>query len=163
MPNVPFGVVKDVTPQTLPDAFATLPARFLPELDRQLTILTAAHTAVKLNLIWPFRTGRSVRSFEFGVGRIPEANNPPGPRPRFTVEEAESRLAGVRPGQKVYVANEARLPKAKSSYAQGLWVGAFSPQLPRPGAGPILESYLRSVEKEVASQAEDRAIAKVFK
>jgi hypothetical protein len=153
----PFSVGRKLTLEEWPRAYAWLAAQFLPEFDRQLTILGAAHTAFKLNAIWPFRTGRSVRSWEVGTNSVPEANNPPGPRPTFTVEEAERTLAGFRPGDEAFVANQARRPGAVSSYAQGLWSGAFSPQL-RGGAERPLAQHLQAVSVGIVALAEKRAI-----
>lgn len=155
--GVPFAVGREITMDQLPDAYAWLAARFLPELDRQLTILGAAHTAFKLNLIWPFRSGRSVRSWEIGINSVPEANNGPGSRPTFSVEDAERRLTGLQPGDKAFVANQARAPGASSSYVQGLWSGKFSPQLSQ-GAEKPLAQYLRAVSPAIVKLAEDRAI-----
>ena len=154
--GTPFGVGREVTMDRLPEGYAWLAARFLPEFDRQLTILGAAHTAWQLNIIWPYRTGRSVRSWEIGINSIPEANNPPGPRPTFTVEEAERRLAGLKPGDTAFIANQARSPNARTSYVLGLWAGKFSPQL-SGGAEKPLARYLKSVSKDIVETAERRA------
>jgi hypothetical protein len=153
----PFGVGREITMEELPEAYLYMATRFLPEFDRQLTIMGAAHAVFKLNAIWPFRTGRSVRSWELGAGMIPDANNPPGPRPAFTVEEAERRLSGLQPGQTAYIANQARMPSASTSYVQGLWSGRFSPQL-SGGAEKPLAQHLKSVAKIIAQTAERRAM-----
>lgn len=156
-PGTPFAVGRKITMKELPVAYAWLAAQFLPEFDRQLTILGAAHTAFKLNAIWPFRSGRSVRSWEIGINSIPEANNPPGPRPTFSVAEAERRLAGVKPGDEAHVVNQARAPNARTSYVQGLWSGKFSRQL-SGGAERPLAQYLKSQSKGIIALAEKRAI-----
>lgn len=169
--RAPFGVSFELTPQELPEAYAWLSARFLPEFDRQLTIKRAAHTAVKLNAIWPYRTGRSVRSWEVGINRIPKANNPPGPRPSFSLSDAERRLQGAKPGDELIHANQARRGGSfrgaggrfavRSSYAQGLWEGRFSPQL-RGGAERPLTAYHRSIERSLTREAERDAIEAVL-
>jgi hypothetical protein len=153
----PFGVGRELTMDQLPSQYAWLAAQFIPEFDRQLTIQTAAHTAWKLNAIWPFRTGRSVRSWEVGVNTIPEANNGPGPRPTFTLADAERRLSGLRPGDTAIVANQARVAGATSSYAQGLWSGKFSPQLSQ-GAERPLTQHLKAMSAGIVELAEKRAI-----
>ena len=156
-PQARFAIGRKIKMEQLPMAYAWLAARFLPEFDRQLTILGAAHTVFKLNAIWPYRTGRSVRSWELGINSIPAANNPPGPRPTFSIAEAERRLSGVKPGDVVHVANQVRKSPSRTSYAAGLWSGRFSPQL-RGGAEKPLEQHLRAVSKGIVKLAEGRAI-----
>lgn len=169
--KTPFGVAFKLTADQLSDAYAWLPAKFLPELERQINIKRAAHTAVKLNAIWPYRTGRSVRSWESGINSIPKANNPPGPRPSFSLADAERRLAGAKPGDEIVHANQARIAgsvrgaggrfTARSSYAQGLWEGRFSSQL-RGGAEKPLQAHHRAIEKSLTRQAERDAIERAL-
>lgn len=153
---VPFGVARKVDLQDLPAFYAWQSAHLLPEFDRQMNIGGAAETWSFLVEIWPVDTGLSVNSWEAGINAAPDALGAPGPRPNLTRRQAEERLSGVKSGDTIIVANNARKDSAATSYASLLWEGS-SRKMPRGAEGP-LRRHLKGAQDAIVRRAEERAL-----